>query len=1131
MKCPDKHITNRLSTHLKVLSMTVSSLMLAPSLGNASDIELYRSATAGGANVMLVFDNSGSMDARSIGVDYKSDGVSIGTQNGNYYCAQGGKAVWTQSKNFSETIYNDDGSATTAAISYPVTYCSINGKIYYDRISRLKIALMPLLANPKKSFGDGVDFSKYKIGLVNFFYTDRNTGGGQISYPAKEFNLTNRTAMLNIIKNLKAETNTPSAHAYAEAGAYMLGTSTKYANTGTYASVKQDSIYSGFAKAHTNAISGDNYISPLTAPTSASDQQAISTGTMAVPLDALNTQQSRGYAYTPILDPKPGTTTLWDGNLKKYFIRNSTVTSDTTGTNAVFLDKTGRFSTSTSDIWNTINDTSRADAQRPDSASPQVGGAYQQVFEKTNNDRNLWVNVNGTLTNIKVDPITKKPEGLTALKPELRQDLVKPSTGTDPRTSVITGIVNRILVFMGYPAQAAADIDDTTVVAGERSNKDKNIGGVIHSIPQLVTYGVTLNEDGSFDVDTRKDSVLYGSMDGALHLVDDKTGQEQFTFIPKEILDLQSGALVKGGTTEESQLPYGVDAPWNVYTNYALKTSTGTKTSTQYAAKQVFASGGLRMGGSTYYGLNISDANTPSMVYSVGSNYANVLQGKATTLQGMRNGTYGTTDEQKAFARMGQSWAKPSVGFVKVNGKKVMVNFLAGGYDTCYEDAAFTLKTTGDNVSCATKTQAQGNAVYMVRVGEEKGGEESKDQTGTYTDTTIDTSADNGKLLWWASYGASKSETNNNTTRTTALQKSEHTDMTNSIVTEIRTLDRNYDGFTDHIYYADLGGRVWRADINNNKDTDTFRVDRVVKLLDVSAEASNTDAPPRFYERPLLTVTNEVVDGEAMGQITVGTGNRSLPISEQRSTADAIYSFIDREVGKRSLFCYKSDEDCKTNGSDNTLTQAIQTKNLTKANLQVLQFAPTDAAIKSNMKKAVNDTDFRHGWYYVMDKWNTITGKGTTLKASATVENNVKGLKMFNEPDAQAGLLFVSVFNPNVNLMEGGCSATVQGATQRMLMCLPFGNCGNSDYKAADGVDIFSTRSVGVAGAGIIDNIITQNKPGTKKSLYGALQLHCTGDECDKNLFGKDSIFGEDTINSAGVQRDKLINPRLWLEK
>lgn len=58
----------------------------------------------------------------------------------------------------------------------------------------------------------------------------------------------------------------------------MLGTSTEYANTGTYASVKQDSIYSGFAKAHTNAISGNNYISPLTAPTSASDQQCDGNG-------------------------------------------------------------------------------------------------------------------------------------------------------------------------------------------------------------------------------------------------------------------------------------------------------------------------------------------------------------------------------------------------------------------------------------------------------------------------------------------------------------------------------------------------------------------------------------------------------------------------------------------------------------------------------------------------------------------------------------------------------------------------------------------------------------------------------------------------------------------------------------
>ena len=47
-------------------------------------------------------------------------------------------------------------------------------------------------------------------------------------------------------------------------------------------------------------------------------------------------------------------------------------------------------------------------------------------------------------------------------------------------------------------------------------------------------------------------------------------------------------------------------------------------------------------------------------------------------------------------------------------------------------------------------------------------------------------------------------------------------DMTHSVVTEIRTLDRNYDGLTDQLVFADLGGRVWRVDINNSVDTENF---------------------------------------------------------------------------------------------------------------------------------------------------------------------------------------------------------------------------------------------------------------------------------------------------------------------
>lgn len=1409
----------------KLLPLAITSLMVTNVTTHASDIELYKAASAGGATVMLVLDNSGSMDVRSIKDDYYTEGTyttyrkGVTTRSNNCYLYSGNSDSYSKDTKLKtvtlkQPVFKDDGTIDgTNTVDINLYGCFFNGSptinattgvitspvnMYLDRISRLKLALIPMLANPKAAFGSA-PFTTYKVGLSNFFFTDSSTGGGVITYPAKNLTLDNRKEMLAIIKDFSATTNTPSAHAYAEAGAYMLGTNTKsdstekkpilkemgyfletsagsgyytawkcntvssvVDNTGAYNCINnnytkennalqrdfryattyfgnytfiqkttQDSpdpkkvvfytetsdkwdaplenIYSGFNKVdplYKNAIkTEDNYISPVTPSTSVNVQQcsgngiyfltdgepnnvqgtsatdlmnkaldkvspvanpantklsvgtnascdsgltsgyfdsnddrgasgwkcmgkfsqmlrstnnpigreiitgtagfgkvfeslagkttcdstnpdasnlcrlgrkgegfgeggfyyvetpeqlansiksfiagvgnkeipAISTGTMSVPLDALNTQQSRGYAYTPILDPRPGVTDLWDGNLKKYFIRNSTVTSDAAGTTKVFDDLTGKFSASTYDIWNTITDTTRTDTQRPDKALPQVGGAFQQVFEKSGNDRNLWVNIDDTLTNIKVNASNNKPVGFTALKPVLRTDLVAPATGTDTvRLPKITGILNNILVFIGFPAQTLTDMDDTTVLVGTPTKTPKNIGGVIHSLPQLVTYGIDLDTNGKFNATTRKDSVLYGSMDGALHLIDDSTGKEQFTFIPKEILDLQSGALIKSGKTTDSKLPYGVDAPWNVYTTYNITsntTGTGASavTTNSYAAKQVFASGGLRMGGSSYYNLDITNPTTPSMVYSVGSNYAALQAGQYpkksdgtndTTLKGMQNGAYGTTDDQEAFSRMGQSWGKPSVGFVRSGGKKVMVNFLPGGYDTRYETV---------NFAADSSNLAQGNAVYMVRVGEEK-------EDSTTKKVTIDTTSDKGKLLWWASYAASKNGTTTAARPSSVtLQKSEHQDMTSSIVTEIRTVDRNYDGYTDFIYFADLGGRVWRADISNNKDTDNFRVDRVVKLLDVSAQAASTEAPPRFYERPLFTVTDEVVEGSPIAQITVGTGNRSLPVSDKRDTnmPDAIYSFMDREAGKKDLFCYKTDAECKgTATSDPYLSQALVTKDLTVANLAKVTFTASDATIKTNMMKGVTDTTFKHGWYYPFEQWYKVNGTGASAVMSDVLETDstkYQGMKMLNEPDAQNGLLFVSVYNPNVNLIAEGCSATVQGATQRMLMCLPFGNCGASGYNtttAANGTTStdYTKRSAALAGAGIIDNIITQSKPDVGGSLFGVLQLSCTGTDCDKATFNKPSTIDINTINSDGVNRDKVMNPREWWE-
>ena len=248
------------------------------------------------------------------------------------------------------------------------------------------------------------------------------------------------------------------------------------------------------------------------------------------------------------------------------------------------------------------------------------------------------------------------------------------------------------------------------------------------------------------------------------------------------------------------------------------------------------------MGGSMYYALDVTKVNEPKMIYSVGSNYANRQKGDNTVaLSGNKNGVINNTSpEQEAYARMGQTWGKPTLGYVKRDGKRVMVSFLPGGYDACYENPQFKLGNNANSESCADKSKAQGNAVYMVQMGKVESATDGTGETAVSNgEETVDTSDGNGNLLWWASNQGSSA---NSTSRSSSLQYSRDDNLKHSIVTQVRAIDRNYDGLTDHIYFADLGGQVWRADINNNKDTDDFKVDRVVKVLDVSDQATGTTA-------------------------------------------------------------------------------------------------------------------------------------------------------------------------------------------------------------------------------------------------------------------------------------------------
>ncbi len=834
----------------------------------------------------------------------------------------------------------------------------------------------------------------------------------------------------------------------------------------------------------------------------------ISTGNMAVPLDDLNVSTSRKFAYLPILDPKPlSPNKLWRGNLKKYNVKNGTLVDK--DSKAIFTGKDGEFALNTSDLYNTIIDTSRSDARRPDMALPQVGGTYQHIFENSNS-RKLFVNQGGTLKNISINALTAaaKPVGFNAL-----------TSYTNPQKQ-------QLLNFLGFPVANTLTINDSTATGVAFDRNKKQLGGVLHSLPQLISKKAELKADGTIDNTKREDYVLYGSLDGALHVVKDTSygsntpGQEVFTFIPKQVLEQQGESFVDPDRVAQNPM-FGVDGPWTVFNNYKYLSS-------QVEAQQSLAFGGLRMGGSMYYGLNLTNLNDPKMIYSVGSTYA--IDGSINA-KGIKNDIVANdttnTNEQKAYARMGLSFTKPSVGYVMKGGKRVMVNFLGGGYDRCYEDPKFQLGlsiTTNTVAGCNGKANAQGNGLYMVQVGQEKIDSTTAENPTATNESSFDTTIGNGNLLWWTS------STNNGAGNSNFTQTE---DMTHSVVTEVRVLDRNYDGLTDQVVFADLGGRVWRVDINSATDANNFEVKRVTKILDLSgtgtnAASSGTDALPRIYEKPLVTFTRIGENPEIVGLVTVGTGDRSSPVTAQRNVADRIYTFIDRDIARPDLFCYDV-QDTPVDECASVTTTLRQSAAVTPADLVPLtvntngEFS-NDATIKTQM-----DAYTKLGWYMPLTTWGDTNATGAQI-----ITGNNRGLKMFNQPDAIAGLLFTTIYNPNVGDTSGTCSAGVTGRTQREQMCLPYGVCLSKN--AAGTFVTRKTRYLSNAGIGIVDNIISDgNFAGDTKNSVVVLENYCEGADCSA---GKQELIVDpitEGINCSGtsckVVVDSQLDPMQWKER
>lgn len=794
------------------------------------------------------------------------------------------------------------------------------------------------------------------------------------------------------MKNVHDCSQIPDSHRDAKNLCYLGERGHGYGEGGFYYAESSGDVAKSVADFVTN-VSGNISASPA--------------GTVAVPTDPLSITSLQPYAYLPMLQADvaeaPAT---WPGNLKKYHTINGSLYGNDKTTR--LYQKTGGstlpYATNpkAKDLWQTSASTDGVIT---------TGGTYARLPSPTkpnkNNVRTVYVEDGNQMKKVGVkggrlfgfDQLSAQYKGVD--KAYILHYLGFGSVSTIESTYAGTGDINAKL-------QAELNKDPTGRPV---------MGGIHHSVPALVAYKGQFDNTGNISsTEGREDYVLYGSMSGALLMADAKTGIEKFSFIPYKMFknEKQRAALSPSGTGISGEPVFGVDAPWTINAKYNYDFSTQPAKITTKAIKKsgtlseeqtaghIYAYGGLRMGGKGLYGLDLTDKENPDMLFSI--------------------------DEQTpGFERMGQIWAKPVVAKIKIGtdakggsiDREVLI--FGGGYDMCYEGTLFKLNDgNGANTGCANKKETEGNAVYMV-------------------------DSETGDLV--ASWTQDKAKTINSNTKTTIDGL---THMKHSVVGGITALDRNNNGYVDHLYFADLGGQLFRIDLIELSGQDNKKDDKkditnditrgVVRVFDANGNMASTHVSYRFYEAPVVSFYTNPDDAQRFAVINLASGDRSSPLSRRRDLGDAnrVYGIIDRDIASvRVTNAHITADALMSKDLDNSRLQKMDTKEIEK-NDQTYR----ETLIKSMRDKKPNEKREvrvggstitlpvydKMGWYYDMIRYDG--------------RIDVKNLKAVGPGMVTGGVYYNSVYSPDFQYGNAGqCEARTVGATERQMYCMPWGVC------------------------------------------------------------------------------------------
>jgi type IV pilus assembly protein PilY1 len=239
---------------------------------------------------------------------------------------------------------------------------------------------------------------------------------------------------------------------------------------------------------------------------------------------------------------------------------------------------------------------------------------------------------------------------------------------------------------------------------------------------------------------------------------------------------------------------------------------------------------GMRRGGQNYYAVDVTSKNSPQLMWKIGAS---------------------------ELTNIGQTWSTPQIArmnipsytFASGNPDKFVLVF-GGGYDAAREDSS-----TPQAYANVSTTPERGAGVYVV-------------------------DAQSGTLVWRA--GPTSGAGSPNLGIST---------MKYSIPADIRVVDLTGDGFADLMYAADLGGQVFRFEIDNS-GTES-RNDFITGGRLASLGGSGAQEARRFFVAPDVAYITH--NGARWLNVALGSGNREMPITD-KTTQNRFYSLRDRAI-------------------------------------------------------------------------------------------------------------------------------------------------------------------------------------------------------------------------------------------